>query len=91
MGSMTGAPKAEVMKNIRTLESGPRGIYSGTVGYIDPEGDFDLNVVIRSLQYNTETRELKYSAGGAITWDSVPEEEWAEIRLKAEAMEGLFR
>jgi len=90
MGSMTGAPKIKVMELIEEYEGSRRGIYSGTVGYINPEGDFDFNVVIRSLMYNSRTRYLAYQTGGAITYDSIPEQEWEEVRLKAKAMEAVF-
>lgn len=88
MGSMTGAPKAEVMKHIAKYELSPRGIYSGCLGYIEPSGDFDFNVVIRSLVYRDG--ELSYKVGGAITYDSVPELEYEECLLKGQRLLGLF-
>jgi para-aminobenzoate synthetase component 1 len=91
MGSMTGAPKFKVMQLIDDYEISRRGLYSGTVGYITPDGDFDLNVVIRSLFYNQATRYLSYQTGGAITYDSDPEREWEEMRLKAWALEKVFK
>lgn len=90
MGSMTGAPKIKVMELIDEYEDMTRGLFSGTVGYITPEGDFDFNVIIRSLFYNSATRYLSYKAGGAITYDSSPEAEWEEMRLKAWALEKVF-
>ena len=90
MGSMTGAPKVKVMQLIEQYEAVKRGIYSGTVGYINPGGDFDFNVVIRSLFYNADPGYLSYQTGGAITYDSIPELEWEEMRLKAQAMERIF-
>lgn len=90
MGSMTGAPKYKVMQLIDHYERSARGLFSGSVGYITPDGDFDLNVVIRSLFYNADTRILHYQAGGAITYDSVAEQEWEEMSLKAWAMERIF-
>jgi len=90
MGSMTGAPKYRVMQLIEEHEITRRELYSGSVGYIDPAGDFDLNVVIRSLFYSQDTNYLSYHTGGAITWDSDPEAEWDEMRLKAAAMERVF-
>ena len=80
MGSMTGAPKIEVMRNIDLLEDFHREIYSGSIGYFF-EGNFDLNVVIRSLEYNNCV--LKYSVGGAITYDSIAIEEYEECLTKA--------
>ncbi|MGM0588625.1 MAG: aminodeoxychorismate synthase component I [Bacteroidota bacterium] len=84
MGSMTGAPKIEVMKRIEQLENYRRGIYSGAIGYLNPEGDFDFNVVIRTaiIQQN----QVVYPVGGAITSDSDPEEEWQETIIKARAL-----
>ncbi|HRG89979.1 MAG TPA: anthranilate synthase component I family protein [Chitinophagales bacterium] len=86
MGSMTGAPKIEVMKNIEQYESFKRGLYSGSVGYITPNGDYDFNVVIRSILYNHTQQYLSIRVGGAITYDSVAENEWNEILLKAQGM-----
>jgi para-aminobenzoate synthetase component 1 len=82
MGSMTGAPKIEAMKIIEKFESTKRGLYSGSVGYVTPTGDFDLNVVIRSLQYNSENQYVSYIAGSAITALSDPEMEYQECLLK---------
>jgi para-aminobenzoate synthetase component I len=82
MGSMTGAPKIEVMKTIDQIENFKRGLYSGSVGYAE-NGNFDLNVVIRSLQYSNNTNQLVYNVGGAITFDSAAEEEYLECLAKA--------
>ena len=90
MGSMTGAPKIKVMELIEQYEASGRELFAGSVGYIDPSGDFDFNVVIRSLFYNARTSYLSYQTGGAITWDSDAQGEWDEMRLKAAAMEKLF-
>lgn len=87
MGSMTGAPKVMAMKLIEQYEDTKRGIFSGAVGYISPEKDFDFNVVIRSLIYNSENKYLSYLAGSAITIGSYPEKELEECLLKARAME----
>lgn len=81
MGSMTGAPKIRVMKSIEDLEIYRRGIYSGAIGYISPDGDFDFNVVIRSAIIGDG--KLVYPVGGAITGDSDPEDEWKETHIKA--------
>ena len=86
MGSMTGAPKIRAMELIEQYETTKRGLYSGTVGYISPEGDFDFNVVIRSLQYNQKDNYLSFIVGGAITALSDPEKEYDECLLKAKAM-----
>lgn len=86
MGSMTGAPKISAMKIIEELEESRRGLYSGAVGYFTPDGDFDFNVVIRSILYNSENRYVSFSVGGAITAQSIPEKEYEECLLKAAAM-----
>jgi len=86
MGSMTGAPKISAMKIIEELEETKRGLYSGTVGYFSPEGDFDFNVIIRSILYNASKKYVSYSVGGAITSKSNPQNEYEECLLKAKAM-----
>jgi len=86
MGSMTGAPKIRAMQLIEQYEITKRGLYAGTVGYINVAGDFDFNVVIRSLQYNKENNYLSFIVGGAITALSDPEKEYEECLLKAKAM-----
>lgn len=91
MGSMTGAPKVKVMELVEQYERSRRELFSGTVGYITPSGDFDFNVIIRSLFYNAATKYLSYQTGGAITYDSVPEQEYEEMRLKAWALERVFQ
>jgi len=86
MGSMTGAPKVRAMELIEEFETTKRGLYSGTVGYINDKGDFDFNVVIRSITYNQKNNYLSYMVGGAITALSNPEKEYEECMLKAKAM-----
>ena len=86
MGSMTGAPKVSAMKIIEEYEDAKRGLYSGAIGYITPNGDFDFNVVIRSILYNAEKAYISYSVGGAITANSIPEKEYEECLIKAKAM-----
>lgn len=86
MGSMTGAPKISAMNIIEALEETKRGLYSGAVGYFTPEGDFDFNVVIRSILYNAEKKYVSYSVGGAITSKSNPQDEYEECLIKAKAM-----
>jgi para-aminobenzoate synthetase component 1 len=90
MGSMTGAPKIRAMQLIEQYEETKRGIYSGAVGYITPDGDFDFNVVIRSLVYNKSNKYLSFIAGGAITYQSEAEKEYAESLLKAEAIRAVI-
>jgi len=86
MGSMTGAPKIRAMELIDQYEQSRRGLFSGAVGYITPEGDFDFNVVIRSILYNAANQYLSFHVGSAITYDSVPEKEYEECLLKAQAI-----
>ena len=86
MGSMTGTPKVSVLKIVEDLEETKRGLYSGAVGYFTPNGDFDFNVVIRSILYNQEKKYASFSVGSAITSLSIPENEYEECLLKAKAM-----
>ena len=86
MGSMTGAPKVMSMQLIEQYENSRRGLYSGALGYITPQGDFDFNVVIRSLLYNSDSRYLSFQVGGAIVYDSIPESEYEECQWKARAL-----
>jgi len=86
MGSMTGAPKISAMQIIENLEETKRGLYSGAVGYFAPNGDFDFNVVIRSILYNAKNQYVSFSVGSAITSLSEPESEYEECLLKAKAM-----
>lgn len=82
MGSMTGAPKRRVLEIIEQTERTRRGLFSGSLGYLTPEGDFDFNVVIRSLLYNATTGYLSFQAGSAITAGSQPGTEYRECLLK---------
>lgn len=91
MGSMTGAPKVRSMQLIEQLESSRRGLYSGAIGYFSPDGDFDFNVVIRSLLYNQANGYLSLPVGGAIVFDSDPQEEYEECLLKAERLRDILR
>lgn len=86
MGSMTGAPKISAMKIIESLEETKRGLYSGSVGYFTPAGDFDFNVIIRSILYNASKKYISYSVGSAITAKSDPLKEYEECLIKAKAM-----
>ena len=86
MGSMTGAPKVSAMQIIENLEVSKRGLYSGAIGYFTPDGDFDFNVVIRSILYNAAKKYVSFSVGSAITAKSNIEAEYEECLLKAKAM-----
>ena len=90
MGSMTGAPKVSAMQLIEKYESSKRGLYSGAVGYVTPDGDFDFNVVIRSILYNMKKQCASFMVGGAITNQSVPQKEYEECLLKASAIMKVF-
>jgi para-aminobenzoate synthetase component 1 len=90
MGSMTGAPKKKVMELIERYEQGARGIYSGTVGYLTPDKDFDFNVVIRSIVYDQSLQRISFHTGSAITANSNPVEEYEECILKAKAIVSVF-
>jgi para-aminobenzoate synthetase component 1 len=83
MGSMTGAPKRRVVALIDKYERSRRGIFSGAVGYVTPGGNFDFNVVIRSLLYNQASRYLSYLVGSGITFYSDPQAEYEECLVKA--------
>lgn len=90
MGSMTGAPKISAMRIIEDLEETKRGLYSGSIGYFTPSGDFDFNVVIRSILYNTKNQYISYSVGSAITSKSDPIKEFQECLIKAKAMKEVL-
>ena len=90
MGSMTGAPKQRVMELIERYEKTKRGLYSGAVGYITPNKDFDFNVVIRSILYNANTHYLSYQVGGGITFYSDAEKEYEECLTKAAAIKTVL-
>jgi para-aminobenzoate synthetase component 1 len=81
-GSITGAPKIAAMKRIQQTEVHPRGLYCGSVGWLAPNGDFSLNVAIRTLLLKPDGTGL-YHVGGGIVHDSVAEQEWAECHWKA--------
>ena len=86
MGSMTGAPKVSAMKIIDKNENFKRGLYSGAIGYFSPDGDFDFNVVIRSILYNDVSQKLSMAVGSALTVAADPEKEYNECLLKAKAL-----
>ena len=86
MGSMTGAPKKRVVALIEQYERSPRGIFSGALGYVSPDGNFDFNVVIRSILYNRKNDYISYLVGSGITFYSDPLAEYEECLLKAEGI-----
>lgn len=91
MGSMTGAPKVSAMKIIEELEETKRGLYSGSIGYFTPGGDFDFNVVIRSILYNDHQKYTSCSVGSAVTIQSIPENEYEECLVKVKALKEAIR
>ena len=90
MRSMTGAPKISVLHLIDKYEKSKRGIFSGTLGYIDPNNDFDFNVIIRSIMYNQKAQYLSFQAGSGITIYSDAEKEWEECMIKAAAIKSIL-
>ncbi len=91
MGSMTGAPKIRAMELIEEYESFNRQLYSGSIGYFDPEGNFDFSVLIRTLFIDQKKDLCLIPAGGAITILSDPEQEYEECLLKVEGIRDLLR
>ena len=91
MGSMTGAPKKRVLELTEAYEKSARGLFSGAVGYVEPNQDFDFNVVIRSLLYNLPGKYLAYFAGSGITANSDPDKEYAECLIKVAAFEKIIK
>ena len=86
MGSMTGAPKVMAMELIDKYEQVKRGVYSGALGYINPDLSYDFNVLIRTLVFNEKKGYLSLQVGGAITYDAIPEKEWEETLVKANSV-----
>ncbi|MEZ0343416.1 MAG: aminodeoxychorismate synthase component I [Caldimicrobium sp.] len=85
-GSITGAPKIRTMEIIRELEREPRNVYTGAMGFITPEGDFLFNVAIRTVLLKPLSKNLyqgELGVGAGIVWDSDPEREFEETKLKA--------
>jgi para-aminobenzoate synthetase component 1 len=86
MGSMTGAPKISAMELIERYEHFRRGAYSGAFGWMDPNGDFDFNVMIRTLLFNADSQRIAFAVGSAITVHATPEREYEECMLKSKAL-----
>jgi para-aminobenzoate synthetase/4-amino-4-deoxychorismate lyase len=82
-GSVTGAPKISAMKMIRSLERSPRGVYTGSIGLVRPGGDCTFSVAIRTVVLDTETNRAVLGVGGGVTYDSTPQDEYAECLTKA--------
>ena len=90
MGSMTGAPKISAMRLMEQYERSKRGVYSGAIGYFSPDGDFDFNVVIRTILYDSAKRYLSFQAGSAITFHADAENEYEECLLKITAIKQVL-
>ena len=85
-GSITGAPKISTMETIAALESTPREVYCGAIGYITPAKDAVFSVPIRTVVVDKETNRARYGVGGGVTWDSTSEGEFKELQTKAEVL-----
>ncbi len=90
MGSMTGAPKKAAVELSEKYEHHARNWYSGSFGHIAPNGDFDSNVVIRTIFYDKQAERFSCMVGGAITSLSDPEEEWEECKTKVGKILNIF-
>jgi para-aminobenzoate synthetase component 1 len=84
--SMTGAPKENAMRWIDAVEDGPRGLYSGTLGFFAPDGTGDFNVVIRTVLFDARTGRATLTTGSALTAACDPEAEWEECMLKVRSV-----
>ena len=90
MGSMTGAPKISAMQLIEEFENNSRSAFSGALGFIEPNRNFDFNVLIRSIFYNAETQKITYNVGSGITSASDSEKEYEECMLKASIIQKVL-
>lgn len=86
--SVTGTPKREAVSLLMSLESSPRGYYCGALGWIPPDGKAHFTLLIRTF-YSFDLQEWIYGAGGGITWESDPQKEWEELKLKADPLKNL--
>ncbi len=86
-GSITGAPKSSSMRLIASLESAPRGVYCGAIGFASPDGRATFNVAIRTMTVDVASGQAEYGVGGGITWDSVASDEHAEALSKASCLQ----
>jgi para-aminobenzoate synthetase/4-amino-4-deoxychorismate lyase len=85
--SITGAPKVRTMGLLRTLEPEPRGVYTGAIGFLCPDGRSQFNVAIRTVVIDRRTQTAAYGVGSGIVWDSEPSAEYAECLLKARVLD----
>ena len=84
--SITGAPKVRTMEIIKQLEPQPRGIYTGSIGFLSPEGKAQFNVAIRTVLVDKDKGQATYGVGSGIVWDSVAAEEYEECRVKSRVL-----
>lgn len=84
--SITGAPKIRTTEIIEALEGDGRGIYTGAIGAIAPDGSMEFNIAIRTVWIDRERSSAEYGVGGGIVWDSDPEEEWKEVEHKSRVL-----
>lgn len=87
--SITGAPKIRTMEIITELETSPRQVYTGAIGFFAPGRQAQFNVAIRTMLVDQRAAQAEYSVGGGIVWDSQPQEEWAETKTKARVLSEL--
>jgi para-aminobenzoate synthetase / 4-amino-4-deoxychorismate lyase len=85
--SITGAPKVHTMELIAQLETRPRRLYTGAIGFVRPGRRAQFNVAIRTLLLHRPSGRVEYGVGGGIVWDSEPEREWRECAVKAKVLE----
>ncbi len=84
--SITGAPKVRTTELIEALEGDGRGIYTGSIGALAPDGTLEFNIAIRTVWIDRERGTAEYGVGGGIVWDSDPAEEWQEIEHKSRVL-----
>jgi len=84
--SVTGAPKVRTMEILRDLEVAPRGVYTGAVGHVPPDGSARFNVAIRTAVIDRPASRVSFGIGSGIVWDSVAEAEYAECLLKGSVL-----
>jgi para-aminobenzoate synthetase / 4-amino-4-deoxychorismate lyase len=84
--SVTGAPKVRTMEILTELEREPRGVYTGAIGYVNPDGSAHFNVAIRTAVVDRPARSVSFGIGSGIVWDSVGEEEYAECLVKSSVL-----
>jgi para-aminobenzoate synthetase / 4-amino-4-deoxychorismate lyase len=84
--SITGAPKVSTMKIIADLETTPRGVYTGAIGYLTPDRNAQFNVAIRTVTIDRELGQAEYGVGGGIVWDSDAADEYRECEIKTRVL-----